>query len=126
MRLLDEDWIAAAAAALAGLSGNEGADLVVDYVVAGAPDGKVTLGVAVEAGRVVSMTPGKSADPDVVISLTYDDAVAILSGEMTTDVAYMNAALKVEGDHKSWLLDLRDTRQAAISALAPVMADTDL
>ena len=124
MELLDEEWIAAATEALADLPGLEGADLVVYYVVSGAPGGKTTTGVAVEGGKVATITPGKSAAPDVVISLKYDDAVSILNGELTPDVAYMNAALKVEGDHKRWLLDLRETRAAAIAALAPVMAGT--
>ena len=124
MRLFDDDWMAAAAEALGELPEIDGADAVIDYVVSGAPDGKVTLGVTMTQGRVSELTTGKSSDPDVVISLKYDDAVALLTGELTGDVAYMNAALKVEGDHKRWLLDLREPRRAAVEALASVMQGT--
>ena len=124
MDIFDEAWLAAATAALGELPPVDGADAVIDYVIAGSPSGKATIGVAVEGGRVTAMQAGKSADPDLVISLKYDVALEILSGEMTSDAGYMNGALKVEGAHKRWMLDLRDVRIAAIEALAPVMADT--
>ena len=124
MEIFDDDWIAAAAAALADLPAVDGADAVIDYVVAGAPAGKTTLGVRLDGGRVAEITTGKSKDPDLVISLKYDAALAILTGEATSDAGFMNGALKVEGAHERWMLELRPVRLAAIEALAPVMADT--
>ncbi len=125
MRLLDPDWLAAAAAALADLPGMEGADAVVDYVVSGAPQGKVTVGVTVADGRVTGIAEGRSADPDVVVSGSYETFASILSGESSADAGYMNGALKVEGAHAQWLLDLRAVRLAAVDALGPLMADTE-
>ena len=124
MDLFDEEWLAAAADALSDLPAIEGASVAVDYVVSGSPAGKVTIGVTVENGRVTALRAGKSADPDLVISLTYDAALKILRGEMSSDAGYMNGALKVEGAHERWMLELRPARVAAIGALAPVMADT--
>ncbi|MEQ8840473.1 MAG: SCP2 sterol-binding domain-containing protein [Acidimicrobiales bacterium] len=124
MQVFDDEWMSAALDALSQLPSVEGASAVIDYVVAGSPAGKATIGVAIDEGRVVSLHHGKSADPDVVISLTYDAALRILTNEMSSDAGFMSGALKVEGAHERWLLDLRTVRAAAIIALAPVMADT--
>ena len=32
----------------------------------------------------------------------------------------MRGAVKIEGDHVVWLLELRDVREAAFAALAPI------
>jgi len=124
MQLFDEEWMIAAAIVLAELPVLDGVDAVIDYVISGSPAGKATIGVTVEGGRVISMVPGKSAAPDVVVSMNYDAAVKLLTGEMTSDAGFMNGALKVEGAHERWMLDLRAVRLAAIEALASVMADT--
>lgn len=124
MNIFDDDWIAAAAAALAELPEVPGASAVIDHVIAKTPAGKATIGITLTDGRVTAMQAGKSAEPDLVVSLDYDKALAILTGEMTSDAGYMNGAIKVEGAHERWMLDLRPVRIAAIEALAPVMADT--
>lgn len=87
------------------------------YVVSGAPDGKINAAVIVEDGRIVSVEPGKVIDPDITVSLTYDEALAIASGKTTADESYMRGATKVEGDHAAWLLDLRDVREPVIEAV---------
>ncbi len=124
MQIFDDEWLAAATEALAELPAIAGANAVIDYVVAGSPAGKATIGVAVEDGQVVSIETGKSSDPDLVISLKYDAALKILNGELSSDAGFMNGALKVEGAHERWLLELRAVRGAAIAALEPVMAAT--
>lgn len=124
MNYFDEEWLVAASAALAGLDAVDGADLVVDYVVSGAPDGKTTIAVRFVDGRVESVGLGRSTDVEVTISLSFDTAVAVLESRLSTDAAFMNGSLKVEGDYPSWLLGLRDARTAALAALAPVVDAT--
>jgi hypothetical protein len=124
MNIFDEEWLAAAAAALGSLPSIDGADATIDYVVAGTPAGKATIGVSLVNGQVTAMQTGKSADPDLVISLKYDAALKILTGELSSDAGFMNGALKVEGAHERWMLELRPVRVAAIEALRPVMANT--
>lgn len=126
MRLFDSDWLAAAAAALVDLPEVGGADAVVDYVVSGTPRGKVTVGVTVADGRVTGIDEGRSSEPDVVVSGSYETFASILSGESSADAGYMNGALKVEGAHAQWLLDLRAIRLAAVDLLGPLMADTEI
>ena len=124
MEIFDEEWIAAAGEALGGLPTVVGLDAVVEYTVSGRPGGRVSLTVTVRDGTVSEIAAGKSKDTDIAVSLNYTDAVAILSGEMTSDAGYMSGAVKVEGDYPLWMLDLRPIRLAAIAALAPLMAQT--
>ncbi len=124
METFDEEWIAAAAAALAELPSVSGIDAVVEYTISGSPGGRVALTVTLSDGVVSEIAVGRSADPDITVSLGYTDAVAILSGELTSEAGYMSGAVKVEGDYPRWLLDLRPARLAAIDALAPLMAQT--
>ena len=125
MRLFDSDWLAAAAAALVDLPEVGGADAVVDYVVSGTPRSQASISSGSVPGRVTGIAEGRSADPDVVVSGSYETFASILSGESSADAGYMNGALKVEGAHAQWLLDLRAVRLAAVDALGPLMADTE-
>ncbi len=118
---LSDAFLAEAGRILGALDPAGDADVSIQYVVSGAPDGKVGVVVTVSTGRVTSVEPGKIADPDITVSLAYDEALAILSGEITADASFMRGAVKVEGDHASWLLDLRDLRAAAIGSLVDLI-----
>ncbi len=50
---LSEEWVAEALAAVADLPVVDGGDGVVQYVVSGAPDGKVRVNFEFESGRVL-------------------------------------------------------------------------
>ena len=43
-------------------------------------------------------------------SCSYDAFTGVLDGTTTADAAFMDGSFKVEGDHKAWLIDLRDVR----------------
>ena len=126
MLIFDEEWTAAAAAALAELPPIAGLGAVVEYTISGGPGGRVCLTAEVSDGIVSKFELGASADPDVAVSVGHADAVAILTAELTSDAGYMSGAVKVEGDYPRWLLDLRPVRKAAVEALAPLMAQTSL
>ena len=115
---LSEEWLAEARDALSELPAVDGADGVVQYVVSGAPDGKVQAHVEFGSGRMVAADLGKHPEPSCTVTLTYDDAVALFSGELTPEVAFMAGRAKVEGDHRVWLLDLRPVRQGEATATA--------
>ena len=72
----------------------------------------------IEGGVVTDVAAGKASDPTAVISCSYDSALAVLGGDKSADEAFMDASLKVEGDHKTWLLDLREVRAASLAAIA--------
>ena len=67
---------------------------------------------------------GKIADPDIVVQAKAPEALKILQGEMSPDVGYMQGRLKVDGDHRKLLIDLRDWRAGgAYQGLWAHMAD---
>ena len=116
--VLSPEWFDAAAPALAALPAAGDASAEVQYAVASSPDGKVTFHAVISDGVVTEFATGKGSDPDVVISCNYDAFVDVVDGTKSADVAFMDASFKVEGDHKLWLIDLRDVRAAAFGALA--------
>ncbi len=119
-QFLSEDWFAEATATLAALPPAGDASAVLQYAVTGGPDGKVTCHAVIEGGVVTGVASGKADSPDVVATLAFDEAFAVLTGEHSADASFMRGAVKIEGDHVAWLLDLRDVREAAFAALAPI------
>ena len=122
-RFLSEEWMQAYVDTMAGLPEQSGLDAVIQYVVSGAPDGKVNFHEEIEAGRPVAVEVGKRKDADITITWKYEEAVAEHSGERTVEVAYMAARSKVEGDYRKYLIDLlpmraTDEYAAARAALA--------
>lgn len=112
------EWFDRVAPALAALPSAGDVDGVVQYVVSGSPEGKVTFHTVVEGGVVTDVASGKVSGPTAVVSCSYDTALEILEGRRSADAGFMDASLKVEGDHKAWLLDLRDVRAASLLAIA--------
>lgn len=116
--LLSPEWFDTAAVTLAGLPSAGDVDAVVQYAVASSPDGKVTFHAVIAGGVVTDLASGKATDPDVIVSCNYDVALELVAGAKSVDAAFMDASVKVEGDHKRWLIDLRGVRAAALEALA--------
>jgi len=119
---LTEDWLTEAAAAFTVLPDRPGIDADVQYVVSGAPGGKVQVRATVRSGRITELAVGKHDDPDCTVTLSYADAVALFLGELGPEVAFMSGRVKIEGDHRIWLLDMRPIRSddamgAALNAL---------
>jgi hypothetical protein len=119
-QFLSEAWFVEATATLAALPAAGDASAVLQYAVTGGPDGKVTCHAVIEAGVVTGVAPGKADAPDVVATLSFDEAFAVLSGEHSADASFMRGGVKIEGDHVAWLLELRDVRDAAFAALVPI------
>jgi hypothetical protein len=119
---LTEDWLEEAATAFAVLPDRPGIDADVQYVVSGAPGGKVQVRAAVRSGRITELAVGKHDDPDCTVTLSYADAVALFLGELGPEVGFMSGRVKIDGDHRVWLLDMRpiradDAMGAALTAL---------
>jgi putative sterol carrier protein len=63
----------------------------------GGPEGAVRCYAVFEKGRLQSGSTGKATDPDVGLTLSWDDGVAITSGGLDPNVAFMQGRLKVSG-----------------------------
>ena len=75
-----------------------GATARLQYVVTGGPDGDVRYSMAVVDGRVAEQSLGDDADAEVTLTLPYDTSVAILTGELDLNVAFMQGRVKIAGD----------------------------
>jgi len=104
--------------ALAALDSAGDVDAVVQYAVSANPEGKVTFHAVIEAGVVIELVAGKATDPIAKISCSFDTFEALVAGDKSTDAAFMDGSIKVEGNHKIWLLDLRSVRASALAALS--------
>lgn len=111
-RFLSPEWAAAFDAALrdvtvpgpvddAGLAARDGTFTVVQEV-RGAPDGDVTVVLAVDGGTLhLSLDAGvghETSRGDVTIALSYEDAAALSRGELAAAEALTAGRIRVRGD----------------------------
>jgi putative sterol carrier protein len=120
---LSENWAEQCRELFADLPARPGASARVAHVITGTPQGAVVVGLAVEDGRVVSVTTGRAADADtgadLTITTTYADARRLAVGDLDASVAVMQGRAKVAGDVGKLLALLPLTRtQQYRSALA--------
>lgn len=94
--LLSDEWMAG----LEGRAlGDESVTGTFQYLVTGAPGGKVTYWVRVDGGKVAEAGSGPAtAEPDISFEVPYKTAVAIDDGEVEPGVAYMQGNLKADGN----------------------------
>ena len=97
VKYLSDEWMQQAAAALESAEVPADAEMVVQYEVSGGGNGKVRYVLEVSGGRA-TIVPGKRADAPVTFSLDYDTAVAVLTGEISAQVAFMQGRMKLAGD----------------------------
>jgi hypothetical protein len=122
-RFLSPEWVEAFNEALADVAvappGPEAGLAVRDgrfsmcQVVTGGPDGDVQTTLRVQEGRV-TMTGGDCGEAAVTIRLTWEDAVAMVAGELAPGEAIAAGRVRVRGD-----LSVLAEAQAVLGAVAP-------
>ena len=118
---LSDDWFAAVRADDVDL-----ADVLIESTVTGAPGSDVRWHVQVRGGTVTAEAGGVP-DADVALTSTYDDAVAILRGDLAPSVAFMQGRMKTAGDPGRLLDVLQATATPAFArAREALAASTDL
>ena len=126
-RFLSPDWVEAFNAALADVElappGPEAGLAVRDgrfsmgQVVTGGPDGERHCTFRVQ-DRHVTMTAGESADAEVTIRLTWDDAVAMAGGTLAPAEAIAAGRVRVRGD-----LSVLAEAQTVLGVVQPHLQD---
>ena len=125
-RYLSAEWLDAAQRALsaddavAKAAGD--AQLTVQQVVTGGPDGDVAYHVTVDHGTV-RVTPGEAADPTVTFIQSWDTAAAIGRGEQSAQGAFMTGLIRVRGDLPK-LVDYGDVFGGVDDVLADLRTQT--
>ena len=94
---LSPEWFAAGLAAGAELPERPGASAVVQHVVAGGPEGEVRYVTRVVDGRVVEHGPGSVDEPDATLTTPHADGLAIATGELDANAAFMQGRIKTAG-----------------------------
>jgi SCP-2 sterol transfer family len=112
---LGAEWLALARELFGNLAPRPGATARVQRVVTGAPGGDVVFVLAFEDGRLVdaaALADGSEPDPDaeLTITTTYDDTLAVASGDLDLSVAVMQGRAKVAGSMGALLAILPVTR----------------
>jgi hypothetical protein len=115
-RFLSNEWFDQLGA-VAGPSAGA-ADLVLQHLVTGGPEGDVDYHVRV-AGGAVRIFRGPASDPDVTFAEDYDTAAAIASGRLGAPAALLAGRIRVGGDMASLIthqdhLKLDDPIPAAV------------
>ena len=118
LRYLSADWVQAVSDAVAAntelqqLSSIHSVGLT--QVVTGTPHGDVVYHLQVGDGAAV-LASGESAPEDVRFTEPYDTAVAVATGVLNAQEAFINGHIKFVGDHQK-LIDAGDV----FAALNPI------
>ncbi|HZY28015.1 MAG TPA: SCP2 sterol-binding domain-containing protein [Jiangellaceae bacterium] len=111
---LGAEWLALARELFGDVAPRPRATARVQRVVTGAPGGDVVFTLAFEDGRLVdtALADGTESDPDaeLTITTTYDDTLALASGDLDLSVAVMQGRAKVAGSMGALLAILPVTR----------------
>jgi hypothetical protein len=96
--LLTPEWIGLALEVAADAPGLDrpGLDARIRCEVTGGDDGDVVVGWILRDGRP-GPDDGATGLPEVTLTVTADDAVAVVRGELDPNVAFMQGRLKVAG-----------------------------
>ena len=84
---------------------------VVEHEVTGLPEGTVRYHIAFDRGSA-RLRPGAAADPDACFTEDVETAVAVSSGAINAQSAFMSGRLRIRGD-----MDKLIAAQRAIEAL---------
>lgn len=109
---LSDEWLAALAERGAALPETPGVDLVVAHEIEGAPGGKVRFVIEWRDGRIARAEAAKAPDADCVVQAKAVEARRVLAGDIAPEVAWMQGRLKIDGDYRAMLIDLREWRHS--------------
>jgi putative sterol carrier protein len=91
--------------------------------ISGGPEGEVTCHRVYEDGHLVSRGLGRVEDPDVTLTVPWDEATAMQRGDLDPNVAFMRGTMKVVGSMGVILSLLPAVRTPGFQHLRRRMAD---
>jgi putative sterol carrier protein len=98
VKFLTQEWLDEARELAKDQPERPGASATIQYVVSGGPDGEVKYYWVLEDGKLLESHLGAIADPEITMTSTYADAVAIQKGELDPNAAFMQGRMKVTGN----------------------------
>ncbi len=95
---LTQEWLDEQKRLAQGQPERPGATARMQYVVTGGPDGDIRYYWVLDNGKLLESRLGELSDPEVTLSVTYDDAMKIQQGELDPNAAFMQGRIKVTGN----------------------------
>ncbi|MSO79108.1 MAG: SCP2 sterol-binding domain-containing protein [Acidimicrobiia bacterium] len=95
---LTQEWLDEARELAKDQPEREGASTTIQYVVNSGPDGVIKYYWVLENGRLLESQLGEIAEPEVTMTLSYDDSVSIQRGDLDPNAAFMQGRMKVAGN----------------------------
>ena len=102
-KYLSQDWLDRARGMAAAQPERPGATAQIQWLVAKGPDGDIAYWWQLRDGRLVESALGKLDEPDITLSLSYEDSVKIQRDELDANAAFMQGRMKVAGDMGKFL-----------------------
>jgi hypothetical protein len=97
-RYLSQEWLDEARTLAKGQPVRPGASARMQYVVTGGPDGDVRYWWRLEDGQLLESALGTIDDPDITLTLSYEDSAKIQQGELDANAAFMQGRMKAAGN----------------------------
>ena len=97
-KYLTQEWLDEARELAKSQPERPGASATMQYVVSGGPDGEIRYYWVLRDGKLLESSLGKIDDPELTLTLSYDDSVQIQQGELDPNAAFMQGRLKATGD----------------------------
>src|SRR5438105_1371120 len=95
---LTKEWFEEASKLAEGQPERPGATASMQYVITGGPDGEIKYFFTIENGHLLKQELGELPDPEVTLTMTYDDSMKVQKGELDANAAFMQGRVKVAGN----------------------------
>jgi putative sterol carrier protein len=94
-----------------------GATTRLQYVLTGGPEGENRYYWVLEEGKLLEATAGTMDDPEVTLTMSYEDAKKVQEGELDAQALFMQGRVKVDGRMEKLMALLPITNSAEYQAL---------
>ena len=98
MKFLSKEFLDKQKELATGMPERPQANIVLQYVVTGGPDGDVRYHQKWEKGFLVENAPGDSEEAEATLTTAYADSVAISKGELNAQQAFMTGKVRATGN----------------------------
>jgi hypothetical protein len=116
-KYLSQDWLDRGRGRAGGQPAPPGASAEIQWLVAKGPDGDIAYWWQLRDGRLVESSLGKLDEPDITLSLSYEDSVKIQKGELDANAAFMQGRMKAAGNMGTFMQLLPITNSPEYLAL---------
>ena len=112
-----QEWLDQARGLAAGQPERADATARIQWLVTKGPEGDVAYWWQLVDGRLVESSLGKLDDPDITLTLSYEDSVKIQKGDLDANAAFMQGRMKVAGNMGTFMQLLPITNSPEYLAL---------